>query len=71
MAKTIIHTHKLANGRGDQKKASNDVFEWKVKMVSILIIVMNPVQKKKENKYMLAAAFITEYGYTQANTSRY
>jgi hypothetical protein len=41
-------------------------------MVNILITVMNTVQRKKEkNKYMLAAAFITEYGYTQANTSRY
>jgi len=42
-------------------------------MVNILIIVLNPVQRKKgrkkENKYMLATAFITEYGYTQANTS--
>jgi hypothetical protein len=27
------------------------------------------VQRKKENKHMLVAAFITEYGYTQANTS--
>ena len=31
MVKTIIHTHKLANGREDQKKASNDVFEQEVK----------------------------------------
>jgi len=26
-------------------------------------------ERRKENKHMLAAAFITEYGYTQANTS--
>jgi hypothetical protein len=28
-------------------------------------------ERKKENKYMLATAFITEYGYTQANTSKH
>jgi hypothetical protein len=40
----------MANGRGGQKKASNDIFEWKVKMVNILNIVTNHVQRKKEGK---------------------
>lgn len=34
MAKTIIHIHKLANVRGHQKKASNNVFEQGVKYLN-------------------------------------